>query len=72
MSHALVRPLDFAIVDVFAATRYAGNQLAVFTNAADLTTVQMQQIAQEVNFSETTFILGGNPVDCHWADCGAS
>jgi trans-2,3-dihydro-3-hydroxyanthranilate isomerase len=63
MNHDLTRPLDFAIVDVFAATRYAGNQLAVFTNAADLTTVQMQQIAQEVNFSETTFILGGNPTD---------
>jgi trans-2,3-dihydro-3-hydroxyanthranilate isomerase len=63
MDHALARPLDFAIVDVFAATRYAGNQLAVFTNAADLTTAQMQQLAKEVNFSETTFILGGNPTD---------
>jgi trans-2,3-dihydro-3-hydroxyanthranilate isomerase len=63
MNHSLARPLDFAIVDVFAATRYAGNQLAVFTNAADLTTAQMQQIAQEVNFSETTFIVGGNPTE---------
>jgi trans-2,3-dihydro-3-hydroxyanthranilate isomerase len=52
------RSRDFYIVDVFAQTRYAGNQLAVFTQAADLTTVQMQQIAREINFSETTFIVG--------------
>jgi trans-2,3-dihydro-3-hydroxyanthranilate isomerase len=63
MNRDLTLPLDFAIVDVFAATRYAGNQLAVFTNAAHLSTGQMQQIAQEINFSETTFILGGNPTD---------
>lgn len=50
--------IDFYIVDVFAQNRYAGNQLAVFTQAADLTPAQMQQIAREINFSETTFILG--------------
>ncbi len=56
----LTAPIDFYIVDVFAQTRYAGNQLAVFSGAADLTTAQMQRIAQEINFSETTFILGGD------------
>lgn len=50
-------PLPFWIVDVFAETKYAGNQLAVFTQASNLSTEQMQQIAKEVNFSETTFIL---------------
>ncbi|MBE9030869.1 PhzF family phenazine biosynthesis protein [filamentous cyanobacterium LEGE 11480] len=54
----LAQPLDFCLVDVFAQTRYTGNQLAVFTQARDLTPMQMQQIAQELNFSETTFILG--------------
>lgn len=49
--------LNFYIVDVFAETKYAGNQLAVFTNAEGLSSGQMQQIAKEVNFSETTFIL---------------
>ncbi len=49
--------LPFWIVDVFAETKYAGNQLAVFTQASNLSTEQMQQIAKEVNFSETTFIL---------------
>lgn len=61
-------PRQFFIVDVFAEAKYAGNQLAVFTDAGDLTTEQMQQIAREMNFSETTFILspevqdGGYPV----------
>jgi len=53
----------FYIVDVFAETRYAGNQLAVFTDAADLSTEQMQQIAREINFSETAFILSSEPRD---------
>ncbi|UBF24369.1 PhzF family phenazine biosynthesis protein [Kovacikia minuta CCNUW1] len=50
-------PLSFYIVDVFAETKYAGNPLAVFTDAGRLATEQMQQIAKEINFSETTFIL---------------
>lgn len=50
-------PLPFWIVDVFAEKKYAGNQLAVFTQAGNLSTEEMQQIAKEMNFSETTFIL---------------
>lgn len=49
--------LPFWIVDVFAEEKYAGNQLAVFTQAGKLSTEEMQQIAKEMNFSETTFIL---------------
>jgi trans-2,3-dihydro-3-hydroxyanthranilate isomerase len=49
--------LPFYIVDVFAEQKYAGNQLAVFRNAAALSTEQMQCIAREMNYSETTFIL---------------
>ncbi|MBW4578559.1 MAG: PhzF family phenazine biosynthesis protein [Tildeniella nuda ZEHNDER 1965/U140] len=49
--------LPFYIVDVFAETKYAGNQLAVFTHAEALSTAEMQQIAKEMNYSETTFIL---------------
>lgn len=45
------------IVDVFAETRLAGNQLAVVRDAADLSTTEMQAIAREMNFSETTFVL---------------
>lgn len=53
--------LTFYLVDVFAETRYAGNQLAVFRNAAGLSTAEMQAIAREINFSETTFILSDTP-----------
>jgi trans-2,3-dihydro-3-hydroxyanthranilate isomerase len=49
---------EFHIVDVFAEKKYAGNQLAVVTDAADLDTERMQTIAREINFSETTFVLG--------------
>jgi trans-2,3-dihydro-3-hydroxyanthranilate isomerase len=53
--------LPFYIVDVFAETKYAGNQLAVFTNAEALSSADMQQIAKEMNYSETTFILSSKP-----------
>ena len=47
----------FYIVDVFAEKKYAGNQLAVVTDAGAISGAQMQMIALEMNFSETTFIL---------------
>ncbi|MFO7951557.1 MAG: PhzF family phenazine biosynthesis protein [Bacillota bacterium] len=47
----------FYQVDVFAEKKYAGNQLAIVRNAADLSDQSMQEIAMEMNFSETTFIL---------------
>jgi trans-2,3-dihydro-3-hydroxyanthranilate isomerase len=49
--------LTFYIVDVFAQEKYAGNQLAVFRNCSHLSDLEMQRIAREINFSETTFIL---------------
>ena len=51
----------FYIVDVFAEEKYAGNQLAVVREAASLSGEQMQQITKEMNYSETTFILGEEP-----------
>lgn len=53
--------LDYYIADVFAETRYAGNQLAVFRNVGDLPAETMQRLAREVNFSETTFIRSDAP-----------
>jgi len=47
----------FYIVDVFAEEKYAGNQLAVFRGGNALGDNEMQRIAREMNFSETTFIL---------------
>ena len=43
--------------DVFTDTRFGGNQLAVLPEAEGLSDAQMQQIACEFNFSETTFVL---------------
>jgi trans-2,3-dihydro-3-hydroxyanthranilate isomerase len=49
--------LTFYLVDVFAEEKYAGNQLSVVRNASALSSDQMQRIANEMHFSETTFIL---------------
>jgi len=49
--------LTFYIVDVFAEEKYAGNQLAVVRDAKAFSDVEMQRIAKEMNYSETTFIL---------------
>jgi trans-2,3-dihydro-3-hydroxyanthranilate isomerase len=48
--------VDLMIVDVFAESRYEGNQLAVVEGAAHLDGAAMQSIAREMNFSETTFV----------------
>ncbi len=47
----------FVTCDVFTDRRFGGNQLAVFPEAEGLSDGQMQQIAREFNFSETTFVL---------------
>lgn len=53
----------FYIVDVFAEKRYTGNQLAVCRVDRDLTQEEMQDIAREMHFSETTFIFSDTPKD---------
>ena len=47
----------FVIADVFTDQPYSGNQLAVVFDADGLTKAQMQAIATEFGFSETTFVL---------------
>lgn len=46
----------FYMVDVFAEKSCTGNQLAVFVGAEALPDETMQQLAAEMNFSETTFL----------------
>lgn len=48
---------EYVTVDVFTAQRFGGNPLAVFPQAAGLTDEQMQVLAREFNYSETTFVL---------------
>ncbi len=47
----------YCICDVFTHTRFGGNQLAVLPDARGLNDAQMQQIARELNFSESTFVF---------------
>jgi len=47
----------YFICDVFTNQRFSGNPLAVLPDAEGLTDIQMQQIAREFNFSETTFVF---------------
>lgn len=49
--------LQFQTVDVFTATQFTGNPLAVVLNARGLSSAQMQSIAAEFNLAETTFVL---------------
>ena len=48
---------DFETLDVFTNQPYGGNPLAVFTDAAGLSDEEMQALAAEMNYSETTFVL---------------
>jgi trans-2,3-dihydro-3-hydroxyanthranilate isomerase len=47
----------FVTVDVFADQRFGGNPLAVVLDAVGLSAGQMQAIASEFHYSETTFVL---------------
>lgn len=47
----------FYTCDVFTSERFRGNQLAVLPDAEGLSDDQMQEIAREFNFSETTFVF---------------
>jgi trans-2,3-dihydro-3-hydroxyanthranilate isomerase len=47
----------FFQVDVFTDRPFGGNPLAVFPEAEGLTTGEMQNLARELNLSETTFVL---------------
>jgi PhzF family phenazine biosynthesis protein len=56
----MLRP--FAQVDVFGATPYSGNPVAVVLDGEGLTTERMQRFARWTNLSETTFVLpAGDP-----------
>jgi trans-2,3-dihydro-3-hydroxyanthranilate isomerase len=47
----------YITVDVFTDRAFGGNPLAVVLDAGGLSTAQMQSIASEFNYSETTFAL---------------
>ena len=48
---------DFVTLDVFTDRMFGGNPLAVLPDAQGLDAKQMQAIAREFNYSETTFVF---------------
>ncbi len=52
-----MRRFRYVVCDVFTDVPLAGNQLAVFTDARDLTEGEMQALAREMNFAESVFVL---------------
>ncbi len=51
-----VATFRFVIADVFTDVPFAGNQLAVFTDARELPEERLQALAREINFSETVYV----------------
>lgn len=51
------RSLKFYQADVFTSEPFGGNPVAVFPNADGLSDDQLQQIAREMNLSETVFVF---------------
>jgi trans-2,3-dihydro-3-hydroxyanthranilate isomerase len=49
----------YVLADVFTATAFGGNQLAVFPDADGLTAQRMQALARELNLAESTFVTPG-------------
>ncbi len=47
----------FVVYDVFTRERFGGNPLAVIPDASDLAEADLQRIAREFNYSETTFVF---------------
>ncbi len=57
----MTRRFRFRQVDVFTDRPLAGNPLAVFPEADDLSDDEMQALAREMNVSETVFVLSPTP-----------
>jgi PhzF family phenazine biosynthesis protein len=58
--------LKFVQVDVFTATPFKGNPLAVIAGADELSDTQMQSIANWTNLSETTFLCRPTEADADY------
>lgn len=60
----MARKLTYEHLDVFTRKPFGGNQLAVFPSPGKTTKAQMQMIAREINFSETTFLFPSRSAEC--------
>ncbi|MEM8800895.1 MAG: PhzF family phenazine biosynthesis protein, partial [Pseudomonadota bacterium] len=57
--------MEYVTLDVFTNEPFGGNPLAVVLGADALSTAQMQRIAKEFNYSETTFVMPPRAPDNH-------
>ena len=53
----MILETPFYQVDVFSDNLFEGNPLAVFLRGEDFKEAQLQQVAREMNLSETTFVF---------------
>ncbi|MGB0910072.1 MAG: PhzF family phenazine biosynthesis protein [Nitrospirales bacterium] len=60
------RSLPFYQADVFTDVAFGGNPVAVFPQAPDLSNAEFQQIAREMNLSETVFVRPPTQSDAHF------
>jgi trans-2,3-dihydro-3-hydroxyanthranilate isomerase len=60
-----VATFRYVICDVFTDTPLTGNQLAVFTDARELPEERLQELAREMNFSETVFVYSATAEAAH-------
>jgi trans-2,3-dihydro-3-hydroxyanthranilate isomerase len=60
----MTRSYSFLHVDVFTDRIFGGNQLAVFLEPDGLSDAEMQAIAREMNFAETTFVFPPTREEC--------
>jgi trans-2,3-dihydro-3-hydroxyanthranilate isomerase len=52
----VVATFRYVFADVFTDVPFAGNQLAVFTDAREIPEERLQPLAREINFAETVFV----------------
>jgi len=60
-----VSSFRYVVCDVFTDTPLTGNQLAVFTDARELPEERLQQLAREMNYSETVFVYPATGEGAH-------
>ena len=53
----LMKKYTFYQLDVFTDEKFCGNPLTVFPEADEINDAEMQKIANEMNLSETVFVL---------------
>lgn len=58
-----VRNYRYSQVDAFTTERYSGNPCAIVLDADDLTDLEMQKIAKEMNLSETSYVMSSSDAD---------